>query len=74
MTEEDEELRNSLMKLRLLFSQAKHIPENKIFSDKKLDELVMKKPKTKTELAKIVGDGTTYFVGNEILDTILKHL
>lgn len=73
LSEDDEALRNDLMVYRLNVSQAKHIAENKIYTDKMIDKLVINKPVTMEELRKNVGPYTALMCGNEILKIIAKY-
>ena len=62
------------MVFRLNYSTQKHIPENKLYTDKMIDRMVIEKPVTDIELKKIVSADTVYFCGKDILEIIIKHI
>ncbi len=74
LSESDEALRNDLMVFRFNYANEKHIAENKVFTDKKLDKLIVEKPVTEIELKKILSAETVYYVGKQIIEIITKHI
>lgn len=70
---EDHKLQNDLMVLRMNKAGEKHLAERKIMTDKALEKIVSQKPKTMTELRKIVSAETAYYLGEEILNIVLAH-
>ena len=74
LTKEDEDMRNELLVLRLKVSQEKNIGETRIFTEKQLDKVIINKPKTKQELAKIIKPETVYYIGDEMLKIIYKYI
>ena len=74
LSENDEALRNDLMILRLNYSNEKHISEKTVFTDKMLDKLIIEKPVALADLKKIVSANTAYFLGKQIIETIVKYI
>ena len=74
LSENDEALRNELMIFRLNYSNAKHIPQKNIYTDKMIERMVYEKPITDIELKKIISGVTFYYIGKDILDIILKYI
>lgn len=74
LDERDQELRDALMTYRLKKSQEKHLPESKIFTDKKLDRILMEKPDSKEDLKKIIGGVSFFYCGSEIWDILQPYL
>ena len=59
---------------RLNYSTAKSISENKIFSDKAIDKILIAKPVNKEELGKLIPATTCAYCGDDILKIIEKYL
>lgn len=74
LSPQDTALRNDLMIYRLNYSTAKSISENKIFSDKAIDKILIAKPVNKEELGKLIPATTCAYCGDDILKIIEKYL
>ena len=59
---------------RLKYSTDKHIAEQRVFTDKMLDKLVVEKPVTIQEVKKIVSANTAYYCGKELIAIIVKYI
>ena len=70
----DKALRDDLLLLRMQYSTEKHIPENKIMTDKMIDKIVAEKPLARAALRKIVSQMTDYYLGDKIIETISKDI
>ncbi len=71
---DDKGLRDDLMLLRLKCSQENYISEKKVMSDKALNDIVSKKPTTKEELKEIVSATALYYIGDKIIELVLKNV
>lgn len=74
LSENDQALRDELLIYRLNYATNKNIAENRVFTDKMLDRIVIEKPITIAELKKIVNANTAYYCGNDIINTVAKYI
>lgn len=74
MSGNDKSLRDNLLLLRLQYSNDKHIPEKRIMTDKMIDRIVSEKPLARAALRKIVSGTTDYYLGDQIIETVLKNM
>ncbi len=71
---DDKALLNDLLVLRMEYSKEKHIPENKIMTDKTIDKIVSEKPLARPALRKIVSSMTDYYLGDKIIEIVCKNI
>lgn len=71
---DDKGLRDDLMKLRLERSNQTHKSESRIMTDKVIEKIVAEKPMTLEGLGKIVPPDTKHYIGDQIIELVIKNV